>query len=431
MEQPAVRHTSLFSSRNFLALWAGQGLSVLGDQFAMIGMPWLVLQLTPDPAALGTVLALQGIPRALFMLVGGAVTDRFSARTVMLLADCLRLALFALLAGLTAAGRVQLWMLYLFALAFGLVSGFFNPASSAIIPRLVQGSQLRIANAVIQATAQLSIFLGPAAAAALIAWLSGQPGASSARGETTGIALAFAVDAFSFLASAVTLFLIHAPRLEIANAEPEQTMLSAIRTGILYVWQTPFLRTAYLILMALNLFCVGPLEIGIPVLASTVLKEGVMAYGLIMTAYGGGNLGGILLAGALPRPAPRLLKAITVLLILLFGSGLIGLSLLNSTLVGFLIALTMGLGNGYMALSYITIIQEQAPHALLGRIMSLLMLANLGLVPISQAVTGALIRFGLPPVFVGAGILILAVAAWAYTRPELLVQPNRAVQGEP
>lgn len=64
--------------RDFRLLFAGATTSLLGDQFSLIATPWLVLQLTHDPMALGTVLALQGIPRALFMLIGGAITDRFS-----------------------------------------------------------------------------------------------------------------------------------------------------------------------------------------------------------------------------------------------------------------------------------------------------------------------------------------------------------------
>jgi hypothetical protein len=69
--------------------------SLLGDQFALIATPWLVLQLTGDPLALGIVLALEGVPRALFMLFGGAVTDRFSPRVIMLVADIARLVLAA------------------------------------------------------------------------------------------------------------------------------------------------------------------------------------------------------------------------------------------------------------------------------------------------------------------------------------------------
>ncbi|MBT3260224.1 MAG: hypothetical protein HN366_27775, partial [Deltaproteobacteria bacterium] len=66
--------------RNLRLLWIGEGISVLGSQFYMIALPWLVLKLTNDPFQMGTVLALAGIPRALFMLVGGALTDRYSPK---------------------------------------------------------------------------------------------------------------------------------------------------------------------------------------------------------------------------------------------------------------------------------------------------------------------------------------------------------------
>ncbi len=66
--------------RDFRLLLVGTATSLLGDQFALIATPWLALQLTNDPLVLGIVLALEGLPRAAFMLVGGAVTDRFAPR---------------------------------------------------------------------------------------------------------------------------------------------------------------------------------------------------------------------------------------------------------------------------------------------------------------------------------------------------------------
>jgi MFS family permease len=78
--------------RDFRVLWIGQRASFLGDQFYMIALPWLVLRLTGDALAVGTVLAEAGIPRALFTLLGGALTDRFSPRTLILAPDLLRLA---------------------------------------------------------------------------------------------------------------------------------------------------------------------------------------------------------------------------------------------------------------------------------------------------------------------------------------------------
>ena len=89
---------SLFRQRDFKLLWIGEAISLIGDQFYMIALPWLVLQMTGSALAMGTVLALAGIPRALFMLVGGALTDRFTPRLVMLASNLLRMVLVSLLA---------------------------------------------------------------------------------------------------------------------------------------------------------------------------------------------------------------------------------------------------------------------------------------------------------------------------------------------
>src|SRR5690349_8578905 len=84
--------------RDFRLLWIGQSTSLLGDQFNFIAMSWLVLKMTGDPLALGTVLALGGIPLAIFTLIGGAIADRISPRRVMLISDVVRLLISALLA---------------------------------------------------------------------------------------------------------------------------------------------------------------------------------------------------------------------------------------------------------------------------------------------------------------------------------------------
>src|SRR5215475_12013874 len=127
----------IFSISDFRLLWIGSATSLFGDQFAFIPTPWLVLQLTNHPLVLGTVLALEGIPRAIFILIGGAITDRFSPRTIMLTADIIRMILTALMALVIFIGVVKLWMLYAFGLAFGLIGGFAVPASNSMVPILV------------------------------------------------------------------------------------------------------------------------------------------------------------------------------------------------------------------------------------------------------------------------------------------------------
>ena len=97
-------------------MFTGSTISAIGDQFTLVALPWLVLQITGDPAQLGLVLAVMALPRAVFMLVGGAMVDRMSARCVLLNARAVNAVLIGLLAGLVLVGAIRMWMRY--ALAF-------------------------------------------------------------------------------------------------------------------------------------------------------------------------------------------------------------------------------------------------------------------------------------------------------------------------
>lgn len=159
---------NVFSIRDFRLLFTGVSTSLLGDQFTLIATSWLVLQLTDDPLALGIVLALEGIPRALFMLFGGALTDRFSPRFIMLAADTVRLLLAGMMAVVVFSGIVELWMLYAFSLGFGMAAGFAVPAGNSIVPLLVEEKDLQAGNAIVMGVGQLVGFVGPVLAGILI-----------------------------------------------------------------------------------------------------------------------------------------------------------------------------------------------------------------------------------------------------------------------
>ena len=170
----------VFRSRDFRLLWAGQFVSLLGDQFFLVALPWLVLQLTGDPLAIGLVLAVSAAPRAIFLLLGGVLIDRFSPRAVMLYSNMGRMVLVAVLAVLTLTGSVQLWMLYVCGFLLGLGYALFLPAQSVIVPRLVPEGRLQTGNAIIQGTTQLALFIGPVTAGILITLLA-QTGTAAAR----------------------------------------------------------------------------------------------------------------------------------------------------------------------------------------------------------------------------------------------------------
>lgn len=403
--------------RDFRLLWLGEGISLLGDQFGFIALPWLVLQLTGDAFAMGTVLAMMGVPRAIFMLFGGALTDRFSPRRLMLFTNVARMVLVAGLAAIILFGVIQMWMVYLFALLFGLADAFFYPAASAIVPTVVPKAQLQLGNSITQGTAQLSVFLGPALAGMVIAIFANN-GAADGVPDLRGIGLAFALDAVTFFLSAVMLKLMHVRKTAV-SAEQPQSVWRSMKEGLVYVWQDQTLRTVFIMVAALTVLAVAPITIGVPVLADERMANGAAAFGILLSAYGAGSLLGILLSGVLPKPPAARLG--TILFTAVAGMGLLmaGLAFASTLLLAGSLLFFTGLLDGWVMIQFTTWLQMRSPEALLGRIMSLLMFAFVGLSPLATTLFGALVEWNFTAVVLISGILLSALALFAAFQPSI------------
>jgi hypothetical protein len=406
----SARSANPLRRRDFRLLWIGEAISSLGDQFALIALPWLTLVLTGSSLALGGVLALMAIPRAALMLVGGVAVDRLSPRRVMLLSNAVRLVSVAALAALVLADTITLPLLCLFALVFGVADAFFWPAQQAIMPALVDPDELGPANAIVQGTAQLAVFLGPVLAGVVIAAL----GSSGAEPSLSGIGVALLVDGVSFVASLVTLALIRGGSQR--PADPE-SLLAALRAGLAAVWQWPSLRFVVLLVAAMNLLVTGPLDVGLPILAYTRLPDGAAAFGLIMSAVGAGSLAGMILAGVGPKPPAARFGPVVLGVAGVIGLGLAGLALVPSTLAACLVALVAGIAVGYVNLSFITWAQQRIPKAVMGRVFSVILLGSVGLVPLSQLVAGALIQLSFAGTMIVCGVSMALLTLAAATRP--------------
>ncbi len=366
---------TLWRSRVFRLLLTSEAAWLLGSRFYLIALPWLVLKLTGDVLALGTMVVLAGVPRMAFMMVGGALSDCFSSRSLMLGANLVRTALLALLAWLVLSGQVELWMLVGFSLVYGTVEAFFFPARGAIVPSLVRREDLQVANSITVGLEQFCGLVGPLLAGLGIAWLGGSAAAAREVG-LLGVGAAFALDALATLGSVVTLGLMtpRQPAAAARSAEPKPDLASSISQVVTYVWGHKMLRVLLLIIAAVNLLTTGPLYVGLPVLAGTRLAGGAAALGLLTSALGGGALLGTALAGALPKPAVQHLGAIFGLTLGVSGVGLVALLSATSTTVGALAALLVGASVSYINVTLVSWMQSQTPEALMGRMMSLVAL---------------------------------------------------------
>jgi MFS family permease len=425
----------VLGDHNFRWLWIGEWVSNLGTQFYMIALPWLVLKLTGDTFALGSVMGLAGVPRALLLLVGGALTDYFSARSLMLASNVARFALVSLLALLVWGGHVQLWMLYGLVFLFGLADAFFYPALFAILPQILDAKYLHSGNAIIQGVSQVAVAAGPVLAGLMITLLGGPPPSSQVAGQadtlpvaadalsTSSIGLAFAVNSLTFLVSVTTLWIIrvHHSGNTVEGTNLYLGVLSSIKDGLVYVWKDRTLRMMFALAAALSLLGEGPVFVGVPVLADTRLPEGAAAFGIIMSCFGLGSLLGILLAGSLPRPTPREMAVLLPVACGLPGLGMVTFALAATTPPIAFAALVMGAGLGYMIVLITTWLQQRTPEHLMGRMMSFLMLAVVGTIPISMTLAGVALNYGTYFLFLGAGLIIMVIAVWAWRSPALRV----------
>jgi MFS family permease len=423
---PSQKHplVNVLSNRDFRLFWIGGTISILGSQFSMIAMPWLVLQLTDDPLALGLVLALAGLPRALFMLFGGVVSDKTSPRIILLICDWANFFLTALAALLVFTDNMQVWMLYILSLVTGTMSGFVIPAANVMVPRLVPEKDLQAGNSITMGSSQLAGFLGPSLAGIVIGIYAN---------STTGVAYAFIVDAISFAVSAVALWMMRAGgRLPATNSPKakEESAITSIIAGARYLFHHPGLRFMFTLIAVVNFLFVGPLLVGIPVLADQRLPEGARAFGFLMSAYAGGNLLGMVLAGTLPRPSGRGLSRFMIFLLTVFGVVLALLGWIRHTGLDVILMFILGTGNGYISITMFTWIQRRTPIEMLGRMMSMITLASMGMTPLSQALAGAISKWNLSGLFAFSGGLLLLATFISALRPELKSLSDEMTNGE-
>ncbi len=387
---------TVLASGTYRKLWLATTLSLFGDFFNSIAVAWLVLQLTGSSLALGSVLVVQALPRAILMMVGGAAVDRLSARTTMLASMGLRAASVGLLAALVLAGRTQMWEVYVIAAVFGVVDAFFWPARSSILPRVVATEELEAGNAVLNVTAQLAVILGPVLAGVVVA--------------AFGTGWGFAGDAMFFLLG--VLFVAWLPRAARAaagdGAHAAGGLAQQIAAGLRYAWADLGIRVALIVIAVVDFGANGALAVGLPTLAHGKLAAGAGGLGILFGSWGVGATAGALGAGFFPPP--RRMGLLIILLCVWLGLGMAGVGLVPSLLPAAVLMGVSGIGTGVVNTYAVSWLQRRIEPRMQGRVMSIVMFASTGLTPLAYAASGAIASVNPTVLFVAAGGMMLLCA---------------------
>ncbi len=141
---------SLFRNRNFVLLYSGKLISLLGDQIYLIALSWFVLSITHSPLAAGFLLMSGVLPFVLIGPFAGVLADRFERRSILVAMDGVRGALVTAMALLLWLRLMPIWLLFVGSFLLGSFGAVFNPASSAILPNVVPESQFTKVSAIDQ-----------------------------------------------------------------------------------------------------------------------------------------------------------------------------------------------------------------------------------------------------------------------------------------
>jgi MFS family permease len=402
--------------RDFLLLWTGTGVSLLGDGVFAVALAWQVYALSDVPTAMGVVGAAMTVPTIAALVLGGIASDRLDRRRLLLGADLLRLAAVGTLAVLSLSGALALWEVVGLVAAYGIGQGLYAPAFDAFVPGLVPESELAQANAIDQMIRPVALRLaGPA----LGGVLTGAFGAGAA----------FAFDAASFLLSAAAVLAL-AHRADRPDG-PVRSAVADLRDGVRFLRGRAWLWATFAAAAIAYLLFMGPVEVLLPFVVKHRLHGGAGELGAVFAAGGVASVGAAALIGRRGLPGREMTFICLVWTVATLAVAGYGLSTqlwqLMLASAAFNALETAG------TIVWATLKQRHVPADMLGRVSSLDWLISIGLLPLSFALTGpASAAFGAPATLVGAGLLGAAVTAAALFVPGVrTIERRPALRAEP
>jgi MFS family permease len=369
------RGLAAFRHRNYRLFFVGQAISLVGTWMQQVAQGWLVLQVSGgDPLWLGLVSAAQFIPVMILGLFAGILADVLPKRQTLLAVQVVMMTLAAVLAVLTATGVVTVWMILILAVLLGCANAVDMPVRQSFAFEMVGPRDVGNAVSINSAMFNGARVVGPAVAGLTIG--------------VFGIALAFAINAASFLAVIVGLVLmrddeLHAPRL-LPRPRSVAEVRENLAEGLTYVRRTPIVLLAVATVGLVATFGMN-FSVVFPPLAQQVLHSDASGYGFLMTASGIGALAASVMLVAAGRPKPVRIAGGAILL----GIASLALALSTTFPLSLLLMVPIGFGGIAMAATANATIQLNVPDGLRGRVMSVYTTVFAGSVPIGGLAAGA------------------------------------------
>ncbi len=375
---------------------ASAAVSQAGDMAWYVGLAWSAAQVT-SPAGAGLVMGIGALPKALILLYGGALADRFDGRRTMILANLARIVVLAVAASAVAIWGLSLALLATVAVVFGAVDALYAPASGTLPRRMVQSEDLVKLSAGTQLAQRLAVFGGAPLGGLLVAH--------------GGLITVMIVDAVSFVVIAVALAFLVKPRLP-QPVSTGHSIRADLRDGFAYLKRDVRARTLVIAFSGLNL-CVGPiLAVGL-VQRTHSAGWGSAWYGWFQACSGVAAAAGALIAMRW-KPTDLARSGLLALVVQAAGCAMIGLMPKLGVFVAMaMIGCTAGIASAQLSAAF----QQSVDPTYLGRSFSIVNLSDEAMMPLAMVGFGALISLAsIPVACVLVAVLFAALVLWAAVR---------------
>ena len=346
----------------------GSLISDSGTWMQMMAQSWVMSGLTNKAILLGLVNFAAGLPALALAPTAGSLADKWDKRKILVATQILQIIFAVALGFLVMSGHIQIWHIIFFAFLLGVAFSYEMPAISALVPELVKRDEIAAAIALDRSVFHGSRLIGPSLAGFFVAWW--------------GAAAAFFTNAFSFVALIIAL--ISLPKRPMGTPEEEEQRRSGILEGFRYVRSN---RVVLLLiaLIALNTIFIFPaISVMLPLYVRDILHLGAQSMGGLMAVSGSGAfLGSIGLLSVARKNRLKFMGgnviAISVGVFLMSWSQSFLLTACAMGAIAIALSMNFGLTN--------TIVQEQAPAHLRGRVSAVVGMSFFGLMPIAGLIT--------------------------------------------
>ncbi|WP_042221034.1 MFS transporter [Oceanobacillus manasiensis] len=387
---------SLFKNRTYSILLLAGIFAIVGFSMFLTTTTWYVTT-TLSAGSLGLVLIAATVPRLLMMVFGGVIADKYKKSMVMFWTNLLQSFLLFGIFWLVSTDNMNLTLLLLLAGVFGMLDAFFGPASSSMIPKVVEKRQLQQANAYFQGIDQVSFIIGPILAGIIM--------------EVFSVSTSYFVASILVFLSAIIIFPPFVKEGEVENQEQNKP-LDDLKEGISYIRRSSFLLTGILVLITLNFFIFGTLNLALP---------------LVVDLYGGSPIN--LSAMEVSLGVGMVISTITLSRVQIKRRGRASIFGLFAAIFSFLIfsqapslllltvlVFFIGVSMPFVFIPFFTAVQETTENRLMGRVMSIIFLAMNGFDPIAYGVMSGFIALGITVqvTLLAFGIAGLIVALFIY-----------------